>query len=204
MIYQLDAVAEGVFAPLVACWRAMRREGERLPDRAALTPARLGPILDYVHFLEWVDPPDDIRYRVSGAAELARLGSASLGENYIDHLDEHAADYCRRWLHRLNSHPCGTLIASEEYGRDGRVRMTRYLTLPMLCGERGRLQVMSQVDTREEVGVFGPEVMCALSWRDRLTELTPVDLGFGVPAGFEPFAPAEPLSAATGSAAAPP
>lgn len=184
---RLSDFEDGVFAPIIACWRTMGGAAVEtdprapLPDRSDLTPALLKPILATVHFLEWVDPPEDLRYRLVGPEETARLGHDWLGTNYLDHLDADGAAFCRRHLHRLNRHPCATLITAEEYGHDGRVRSSRYLTLPIECRESGRLQVMSQVETREEINAFSPEVMETLGWQDRLIDLIGVDIGHGVP-----------------------
>ena len=190
---KLSDFEDSVFAPLIACWRAMggdaveRDPNARLPDRANLTPEMLKPILANIHFLEWVDPPEDLRYRLVGPEETERLGHQWLGTNYLDHLDPAGAVFCRQHLYRLNRYPCATLITSEEFGHDGRVRGSRYLTLPIESRESGRLQVMSQVETRDELNVLAPDVVGTLGWQDRLLSLEGIDIGRGVPDDVPPY-----------------
>ncbi|MBK1696275.1 PAS domain-containing protein [Rhodovibrio salinarum] len=174
---------EGDLKALVDLWQEIRDPDRKIPRRSAFDPMRLRSRLAQVHLLEF-DGPACLIYRLSGTAEVARLGEDPKGKDCFTLVDAAAGDYLRCNMHALLFHPTGVLVTTEEIYADGTRTPTRYVALPLRDEARQRDQVISIVAAtagRQPTGVLSPQPS-ERPWYDYVMTVEPVDLGWGVPA----------------------
>jgi len=167
----------------VDLWHDSRSSGQPVPDRSGFDPMRLGKLLPHVHMLEF-HARDTLVYRLSGTAELRRLGSDPQGQNYFELTDRAAGDYLRRHMHSMAFHPAGVVVETRETHGDGQEVPTIFIALPLQSVEEGRDFIVAIVEVLDGGHRSGRPPFFDqqhTAWSDRVVAVRPYDLGFGLP-----------------------
>ncbi len=167
---------------LVGLWREIRAPELRVPERAAFDPMRLRGLLPHVHLLEF-HGPEHLIYRLSGTAEVQRLGEDPKGKDYFALVDAPAAAYLRARFHELLFHPAGVLVTTLETYADGTHTPTRFIALPLRNYSERRDFVISlvAVSGQRDFGRHPLLEPAQRAWSDHICTVETWDLGFGRP-----------------------
>lgn len=168
---------------LVDLWHASRESGMAIPERSRFDPMSLGKLLPHVHLLEF-HGRDALVYRLSGTAELRRLGSDTKGEDYFDLTDAAAGAYLRRNMHTIAFHPAGVVVETRETHADGREVPTVFIALPLRSVAEERDFIVAIVEIQDDGQNRGRPPFFdqqRAPWSDRVVAVYPYDLGFGLP-----------------------
>jgi hypothetical protein len=180
----MDAAALGPRCRrLLDYWREIRLPEERVTERDRFDPTAVPSLLAHIHLMEW-HSPSDVRYRLSGTEEVARLGGDPKGCNYLDAVDPEAGTYLSAYFFQIMQHPAGIHIATEETYSGGAMRHTRFIALPLLrhaTGEHFTICVVEADERLSEPTMVNPEPGIMLWW-DRVVAADLLDLGHGLPA----------------------
>lgn len=167
---------------LADLWREIRPPELRVPARDAFDPMRLRGLLAHVHLLEF-HGPERLIYRLSGTAEVQRLGEDPKGKDYFALVDVPAAAYLRARFHELLFHPAGVLVTTLETYPDGTHTPTRFLALPLrdYSQERDFVLALVAVSGQRDFGRHPFLEPARRAWSDHICAVETCDVGFGRP-----------------------
>lgn len=167
---------------LLDYWHSLRAPGEWIPERDRLDPTEISNLLAHIHLMEWRSP-SDLRYRLSGTEEVARLGNDPKGRNYLDAVDRQAGTYLSAYFFQIMRHPAGLHMETEETYSTGAMRRTRFIALPLIRRATGEYFNICVVEADERLcatTTLSGEPGVALWW-DKMLAADIFDLGYGLP-----------------------
>ncbi len=167
---------------LLEYWHEIRMPEETTPERECFDPTAIPDLLAHIHLLQW-HSPRDIRYRLSGTEEVARLGGDPKGRNYIDAVDPEAGTYLSAYFFQVMQHPAAIRLVTEETYSGGAMRQTRFVALPLIRRATGEHFTICVVEADERLSaptMPNPEPGIMLWW-DKVVAVDLLDLGHGLP-----------------------
>lgn len=103
---------------------------ELIPQRGDFQPMEVRSILPFVVIYE-LQTPDRILLRLAGTAVVEEYGEEITGRNYLDLVLPERRALASRALHRICTHPVGSLLRLQAVNRDGKLMQRESLTFPV-------------------------------------------------------------------------
>ncbi|MEQ9641587.1 MAG: hypothetical protein RIM84_16300 [Alphaproteobacteria bacterium] len=167
----------------------MAEAGGAVPAKNGLDLSRLAKALPDL-MLAAVTKPDRWICRLAGERVRQRLGRSPVGGNYYDIVPPERRANAMHAMNMVIDVPCGFRAEIEQMHRDGVIRLSEAVALPLSSEEPGVDGFILFADSHiEDVGSADPDPGGRFITGANVTRRDLIDLGFGVDETFEDLVP---------------